>query len=600
MGLLGVLTAAAAGAVVRHSGDAPLPPSDARPVRTQAVRVAPDSGKVLQQARRAQRRFERLRRQLLPWSLASGRAACDETVGRFCFWYDDDQSAPKPDHPRIVAERNDLIAALDSAAALFPGDEWIAGQRIRYLVESRRFLDAAWALDQCRAATWWCEALTGFANHVSSDFDAADQAFDRARAAMPDEQRCQWADLTKVLSGDAGRYRAVDCAAREELNRRIWRLADPLYLTPGNERRTEHYSRLVMAHLLERADNAYGLRWGRDKRELLIRHGWEVWWERSRPFAGTIGERVSVIGHHARGGRRFLPPPEVVDATDAVLREWDLDPERPRSLYAPGYATEFEPLEHQLALFRSGDSVVIVAAFPLVDPGDQRLRPWTQRDRRRERALRQPARGLVHAGLVFLTDGDAPPFVGQGLRRDRVARTALTVPAAAGFVSVEALASEDSSAARARYRIDPAQRFRELFALSDLLLVEAAAGLPRRLEEAIPLARGTVSLAPGEPIHLYWEMPGLGPEAPIIALTVVREGKGFFRRAVEFLGFASSDSTAARLEWEDQPPAVRLGPGRSVSIRIPEDDGRYVIILEVRLSDGRTARAERRIVVTQR
>lgn len=568
-----------------------------------AAPPAADSVELRRSARNAQRRFERIRRQLLPWAPASGRPACDETVGRFCFWHDEDPFAPpRPETSRIVHERNALIAALDSTAALLPGDPWIAGQRMRYLIESRRYLDARWAVRACRAEEWWCDALAGYALHVQGEFAAADSAFDRALASMPEEQRCKWEDLAVALDGDIDRYLDADCAARDALNRRIWRLADPLYLTPGNERRTEHFARIVLVSLLADSDNTYGLRWGWDNRELLIRYGSAVWFERERPYTGVLGERSTIVGHHAVGSRRFLPPFALLDDPRPIqVDDWELEPERPRSRYAPGYATEFELLDHQLALFPRGDSAVIVTAFDVAAPDDPLVRPWTDRRWRTQRARTHPARAPVEAGLAFVPDGAGAVTVLRGTVWDSVARLGMTVPAVTGLLSVEVLAPTDSSAARARYHIDPAARFQDPFSLSDLLVIAPGDRRPRRLEEAGPLARGATQLAPGEPVDLFWEMPAsLGLEIPTIALTVIKVDKGFLRRAVEFLGFADSDSTAALLEWEDLPPAARLGPGRFVSIRIPEDEGRYVITLDVRLPDGRRAQSEREIEVRKR
>ncbi len=567
---------------------------------TQGPAVHPDSADVLRAAQRAQRRFERTRRQLLPWALASGRGGCDVTVGRICFWFDEDPTiTPTPESANIVSARTELITALDSAARLLPGDDWIAGQRVRYLTEDRRLLDARWAIEGCAATPWWCAALAGFVLHVQGSFADADSAFARALAQMPAPQRCEWDDLAQLLEGDVRRYVAADCDTRATLNRRIWLLADPLYLTPGNERRTEHFARLVMVRLFETSENTYGMRWGRDNRELLMRYGWATWFERDRPFSSLVSEGVNVIGHHRRGTRRFLPAGGFLsDSAPLDAGDWELNPGRPRSHFAPAYATEFEALDHQLALFRRGDSAVVVAAFDLVAPTDPRVRPWTASGRRRHRSQWNPAQLPVDVALAFVPDTGFGPALVHGIVVEPVARTAISVPAVPGLVSVEVLAGRDSSAARARYRIDPGERFREPFSLSDLLVIEGSDRRPRDLEEAARLARGTTRLEPGEPVHLYWEMPvELGPDAPAVALTVVREDKGFLRRAVEFLGFAGSDSTAARLEWDDLPPAARTGPGRSVAIRIPDDEGRYVIRLEVTSRDRRTTAAEREIEV---
>jgi hypothetical protein len=95
---------------------------------------------------RAQIRFEQVRRYNLPMEFSSVGSVCDARVGRFCQWNEEDPKTPKePD--RIRNARANLLAALDSAAARSPADDWIAGQRIRYLVEAGRDT-AAWRAAQ--------------------------------------------------------------------------------------------------------------------------------------------------------------------------------------------------------------------------------------------------------------------------------------------------------------------------------------------------------------------------------------------------------------------------------------------------------------------
>ena len=101
-------------------------------------RQTADSVTVLSAARKAQATFERVRRAHLPRTWTSGAGSrCDETIGRFCYWDDDDTNEyTLPDtlpqeSARIAAARKELLARLDSASALLPGDDWIAGQHVR-------------------------------------------------------------------------------------------------------------------------------------------------------------------------------------------------------------------------------------------------------------------------------------------------------------------------------------------------------------------------------------------------------------------------------------------------------------------------------------
>jgi len=139
----------------------------------------PDSQHILRSARAAQADFESIRRHNLPKEPGHGAADCDERIGRFCYWYDDDDETPRPPPPEseaITRARDRLLGTLDSAALALPGDDWIAGQRVRYLLQSGRPAEALAAARTCRAALWWCEALTGLALHVAGDYGPADSA----------------------------------------------------------------------------------------------------------------------------------------------------------------------------------------------------------------------------------------------------------------------------------------------------------------------------------------------------------------------------------------------------------------------------------------
>src|SRR4051794_20873145 len=86
-------------------------------------------------ARRAQARFETIHRINMPRMPASGPPdPCPVSIGRLCYWHDSADVHRVPDPVAIVAARAQLVATMDSLAAVDPGDDWIAGQRVRYLL----------------------------------------------------------------------------------------------------------------------------------------------------------------------------------------------------------------------------------------------------------------------------------------------------------------------------------------------------------------------------------------------------------------------------------------------------------------------------------
>jgi len=173
----------------------------------------------------------------------------------------------------IVRARAELLRDLAKASAEVPGDDWIMGQRIRYLTEGHD-TSAVSVARSCRATRWWCDALLGLTLHVEGNYAAADSAYGAALNEMPSQTRCHWLNLAPLLDDDIrGTYKKMTCEQREAADARIWWVADPLFMTPGNERRTEHFSRVLHTALQQDAANTYGSSWGGDLAELILRFG---------------------------------------------------------------------------------------------------------------------------------------------------------------------------------------------------------------------------------------------------------------------------------------------------------------------------------------
>ncbi len=537
--------------------------------------IAADSERVVREAREAQARFERLRRQRFPRAPhAVGR--CDEHVGRFCLWYEeDDDWRPAPEHPAVKEARRALIVTLDVAADSAPGDGWLLGQRVRYRVESDR-LDEALALARaCRLQPgWWCQALAGFTHHAAARYEEAESAFERALSAMPEAERCGWTDLDPILRGRGrGRYRDATCDARAAFERVFWHLADPLWLVPGNERRSEHFSRQVWNALQEDAASGYGVRWGRDLDQLVSRYGWPAGWDVAwRRDPGIRTERA-IQSHRLPEAQELAPPAGWVlgPAAGGDPEEWDLDTERARSSWAPPYG-RLEPLPHQLARFRRGGRALVVAAFD--PPGDRGAGCAWQT-------------GLFLSGpdrLIASATGRSP-----GLRVGVEGR--LWGRGARRFIGVEARCGAEPLAARARYEIAaPDAR------ISDILLISPSEPLPGTLDAAIARARGSLTVRTGEEVGLYWEWYGAatGPEPLSTTLVLEREGKGFLRKALEWTGLAARRQESVGLRWTE----IGSQAPRSIRLRLPDlPEGRYRLTVEVRSPSLGVASSSRDLVV---
>src|SRR3954470_7174295 len=174
-----------------------------------------DSLRALKTAHRAQEKFEFVRKQNLPREIGIGSHHCDVRIGRWCVWNDEtNDRQPPPEARTIVEARERLLAVLDTMGSRYPSDEWVASQRVRYLIEAKRFGEAQQVGERCTASgsPYFCRALSGVALHDSGAVAAADSAFTAALTAMPDSTRCKWMDISLLLDDDiADRFSRADC-----------------------------------------------------------------------------------------------------------------------------------------------------------------------------------------------------------------------------------------------------------------------------------------------------------------------------------------------------------------------------------------------------
>ncbi|WP_420635414.1 hypothetical protein [Candidatus Palauibacter sp.] len=551
---------ALAGSAVAAPAPAYSAPGSARAVRADAVQAreppAPAyAAAAMRMARDAQRAFEHVRRRNFPRGpLVNPK--CGEGIGRFCLveGWDDDDWEPIPEAQEVVAERLALIAVLDSAARLVPGDEWLTGQRVAYRLEAGR-ADEALALQQvCYVEGAWCEALAGFVLQESGRYAEAEAAFARALGRMTEEERCAWTEPGPVFDrGTRGRYERFACGSspRRAVERSFWHFSDPLWLVPGLERRSEHLARRVRAALQADAASPWGMPWGDDLTEITLRFGWPAGWERARRRLVGVRTDELVWSHRLPGAQRFTVS-SLGTVDDGPL--WNLDEQDARTSWAPAFGEVLE-LPHQVAGFRRDGRRHVVAAFAWPDS----LPPCE-----------------LESGL-FLADA-------HGVTASRTGRgggpLAVAEPRAAGpatLVGVEARCEQEPGAARARIPLADGHPL-----LSDILLLHAGGALPSTLAGALARARADRTAKAGETLAVYWEWYGSpAPPASLeVTLSLAREGKGFWRRALEWSGLAGRDTEQAGIRWlEAAHPGAE---GRTVELRLPLlDEGRYRLTIHV-------------------
>ncbi len=485
-------------------------------------------------------------------------------VGRFCEWHPNFEEYDVPDEGKgIRRARAELLRDLEKAGASVPGDDWIVGQRVRYLLEVHD-TTAIGVARSCKASRWWCDALLGLALHVNGSYALADSAFSASLDEMPSSMRCYWTNLSPLLDDDIrGAYHKMTCAQREAADARIWWVSDPLYMVPGNERRTEHFSRVVHTAVEKDAVNTYGSTWGGDLAELILRFGWAEKWTQEPPSMYSDA-KPAITGHEREPGFHFFlterPPDSLAEIVDSLF---DIHQFPPREQYAPVYAKAFEHLDAQVARFRRGDSTTVVAAY---DVSQDTIF----------------SRHRFDAALVAMRDEATTPSM------DRVAQApvkgviSVSTPWRSQLIGVELLADDSAGAARwrsgfAAIPLDPGH-----ISVSDLLFVDGGPSLPASLEEAIPRAHGGTSFARNKPIGLFWELYGMSPTDSTVpvSLTITPIDEGFLRRAFRALRIAPK-VTPLNIRWQENGAAGVLSP-RSVLLDLSlVPSGKYAVKLEI-------------------
>ena len=542
--------------------------------------------------RTAQEGFETLRRRRAPvMSVRSGPDRCDERVGRFCYWYDEDSPDPPQEPDQIRDARARLIEQIDSAGREFPNDRWVSGQRVRYLTEAGRYDEAVRAAQACTSREWWCYAIRGFAFHVAGRFEEADSAYEGALRLMTQAERCAWRDMKLLLDDDQLKwYREQSCARRIPVEQRIWWLARPMLSGRGNDARTEYYSRLMMAHFVEDAPSAYAMGFDFDERELTLRYGWPIAWTRS-PVGGILSGGATepgLVGHERTPAHPFLPVRSVLDnpasSDSAGWRSKGIPPVLAR--YSPVYAKRLLPLEHQSALFRRGDSALVLAAWSIAKDS--------------ELSAAVEARELT-ASMVLTRGEEKDAVVARSESPQRTGTFMVRSAWGSMLMSIEIGAEKRQTLSRARYGVRRSDESSSRIQVSDIVLYEPYDSTPTSAEDVLPHMRTSDRITVGTRIGIFWEAYNTDPtgEGIEVNITVAPENKSGG-------GWLSGAFRALRRVKEAQPVSVGLrdvsARGSPITARAVEVDlstltaGRYLLQLELNAGPN-VVRVERTITM---
>jgi hypothetical protein len=553
--------------------------------------------------KRAQAEFERFRLANLPTAHSGRPAQCDEQVGNVCYWYNDKGPLPPLEPPVITQRKNELIAMLDTVAIHSPEDRWTAEQRVRYLAEAGRFDSAYAAAKECKVGGWWCDILAGFSLHLLGRYAAADSAYSHALAQMLPRDRCDWRNIDMLIDDDTRQqYRRYPCdnPQRDAFENRAWFFARTLYSLDGNDSRTEHYARKTMEMMLRDAPGVTVTDSQEDDLELMLRFGWPRAWGVS--VSGTQSQGGFSMGlprRYPRGGQnqmirevtsyepvpayRYVPPGFVLnDPARSDSSNWRLQLPPVIARYAPEYAISLTPLEHQKAVFKRGDTALVVLAYDA-------------------RVTKQLAGGKLTAALV-VAPSEKPADYGKIVHNAPETGVLMAkAPWGPLLMSAEVYALDKKAVARARYGVSPPFAVGTRVTLSDLLFYKPYGAFPVSVEEAAPHAVPTERLMANEKLGVYWESYGTDPngEKMKISLTVVKE--------VEESGFLKRQAKALKLVHEATPVVVSVedlsARGANVTPRALELDihtltkGSYIVQLEIEVAGQYVVRAEHRIEI---
>jgi len=563
-----------------------------------------DPDEALERARSQQEAFERLRAGRIPVERRTNEGGCDASIGRICIWFGGEGEEDFPDESVQTGQaRRGFIGVLLETDQVVD-DPWVTGQLVHYLVEEGDHRYAEQIATQCELpddAVWWCDALLGYSLHVRSAFVEAGDAFRDALSSMPPAERQRWLDLYPVVTEDAEEALGAEGPeARYQAWERFWRLSDPLYLVPGNDRFTDHMARMVQVVNREDATNPQQMDWDDDMAETLLRYGRVRGYSRthdpSRPGMGggfQVQDTRRVVGHHHPRSRGYLFPERFLESPSEIPPEsWITAPRAARTWYAPPYAPDFRGLESQVGRFRRTAEMLVVGAYQPAPSGVS----GADRFGGTQDPFDDPP-GEVEAGL-FLVPVDGGPEVRVGGTDASGVFRLLTDPGSY-VASLEVFEPRRLRAWRARQGVRQEPLLPGLVSVSDLLILEEGAPAPTDLEEAIPHVRPGIRVRSGERFRVVWEVYGLGVQEDIRVTVGFTEGRpGFLERVGEFLGVYEPDEPV-EITFDDVGPDRVQTVFRSLELELPPalEPGEHTLHLRLQPAQGEAVVSSRPIVV---
>lgn len=545
-----------------------------------------------------------------------------------------DLALPPRERRSVATHRDALIRELDDAQARAPDDPWIAGQRVRFLLDAQAMQRAQEAAAACAGDAVWCTELQALALEQARDADGAEAAFRRADsllAARPTARAgvCIDPDALFLLPpAQRAAFSQRACTEQRAWEARLWWLADPLWGVAGNQRYLAHRTRQTQMRLRSALDRDERFVWsplagGRGMRELIIRYGWptHTFWsggqlEHDISAFREVGVAVVAPPYTAKEYRRdrqaLVPASRVVDDPYvAVESDWETAPPAGRSFEA-WWPAEHMRLPVTLVPLHEGQEVMLRrdSTVRFLDAVDGATSALGVSD--------EDAWVAVLAGSTGPDDvrtlREASHLGAATLRFDVHVPTAPRV-----VMSSEVLVpSVPRVALRNRRGVALPPTLRDMaageVALSAPMLLAVPADVseaPTDPDSAAAFLAGTLTFARTTPLALYWESYGFAATDTVdVSLRIVRDDEaGRVRRVGEVLGLVGERRDSVVITWRE--PDVRRGRvvevaslvpvlGRGLQLNVASlPAGAYRLVLEMLRGDGARARSERRFVLQE-
>lgn len=477
--------------------------------------------------------------------------------------------------------------ALAADSTYFPAAEALLGEWA-YLREWEKAGGLARTLQGRAPDDYRPHLYLGLVEHEAGRDSLAALEFGKALLSMPDSLVTVFDDVSPLLLPQQAAWLAEDTARAGAFRAAFWNSLDPLYLTTANERKLEHYARIVAADLMftspalrERGSQSFAgqiwIRYGRP------RHMWELQVPAGRVVFWDYGPGPDVTFTRGTAYRSYRPSDEAIEYATKLSRV------TPQTYSAAGVVDTVSPLTSQLVRVLGDEhrpEILVSVAWPgevmagnavgltLLDAMFQPVAQW------RGRVTDRPGLATELTGLAGGTYSLTVEVWDRGARHLHRYRD-----------TVSTLVVEDSS-----------------FAVSDLLLVGSLTppadgdATSRRALAPTPLYGGTVGV--GEPVGLVWETYRLAGDRNgrlryRVSVEVLDAGRQpVLARVLRGVGLAGERRPETRIEYDSNRP---LADGRAVEwLELTSElkPGEYRVVLRLRdQASGREVVRERTLTV---